>query len=75
MSLMEQAKKENPNILSLQDVQILLGNVSLSRVYYYLKKANVTTRKLADNTPYLLEEDYKKLIFRGEVPNDENNQI
>lgn len=74
MSLLDQAKQENPKILSLQDVALLMGNITINRLYVCMKNANVTTRKLADNTPYLLEEDYKKILFRGEVPKyDESN--
>lgn len=75
MSNLFQAAKalEPDNIFSTEEVLKMLGDINITRLYAYLKHAGMTTRKLADGTPYFTKEDYRKLVFRGEVLNHDGN--
>lgn len=77
-NLFKQAKELDPdNVFSVEEMQKMLGGISMPRLYTYLKQAGMQTRKLADGTPYFTKEDYKKILFRGEgvVSNDESDKV
>ena len=62
INLFDLAKKDNPEILSYEDVCVEL-QITMPTLYAWIKKSGIEPKRLVNGTPYLEKNDLSKLVL------------